>query len=531
MKKYFNKIFILMLVVASVSCSEDTLTNLPTDSVAPDNALSSPENMIAALNGVHRAMYSQSDLGDYNYAGESYIMPMLDFPAGDMLHSGSGNGWFKYTLKWLRHTNPNSGDMAFVWYHYYHLIGNVNNIINAAEGMTDTPALSNVLGQAYAYRAWLHHRLVCLFAKNYIHGNPSTDLGVPIMLKTDPAELVGQARETVENVYKQIEKDLAASLAYFENADDPNNKSHISINVANGIAARVALTKGDYVAAATYANAARSGYSLMNEADYKIGFNSVNLSEVMWGAEVVDSQTNYYYSWFYYQGTNFNGSQNRSNPKFINHNLFAEISDTDYRKDMWLEKAPNDFVGWEADPNYATKEEFNAAFYKIVKDYNMTTSFYTNAYMSVKFLNKDGGTINPDDVFYMRSSEMYLIEAEALAMQEGKDVEAQNVINELVTARTRSGETPALITTTGDALVQDILIQRRIELWGEGHRWLDMLRLDLALDLTGSGASSTLYQKGYSQAKPSVNNNWLFQIPQEEVDANPLMEPNPVAEL
>lgn len=531
MRKYINKFLVMMLVVASVACSEDTLTNLPTDSVAPENALSSPENMIAALNGVHRAMYSQSDLEDYNYAGESYIMPMLEFSAGDILHSGSGNGWFRNNLKWLRHTNPNSGDLAWVWFHYYHIIGNVNNIINAAEGMTPSSTLSNVLGQAYAYRAWAHHRLVCLFGKNYIHGTPSTDLGVPVMLKTDPAKLEGQKRETVENVYVQIEKDLQVSLTHFATADDANNKSHISINVAQGIAARVALTKGDYVAAATYAKAARTGFNLMNEADYKLGFNSVNLSEVMWGAEVVDSQTNYFYAWFYYQGTNFNGSQNRSNPKFINHNLFAKISDTDYRKDMWLEKAPNDFVGWEADPNYATKAEFNAAFAKIVKDYSMTNSFYTNAYMSVKFLNKDGGTINPDDIFYMRASEMYLIEAEALAHQVGKEADAKVVINELVTARTRTGQTPALITTSGDALIQDILTQRRVELWGEGHRWLDMLRLDLALDLKDSGASSTLYQKGFNQDKPSVNVNWLFQIPQEEMDANPEMEKNPTAEL
>ena len=105
------------------------------------------------------------------------------------------------------------------------------------------------------------------------------------------------------------------------------------------------------------------------------------------------------------------------------------------------------------------------------------------------------------------------------------------VINELVTARTRAGQIPVAITTAGDALIQDILTQRRIELWGEGHRWLDMLRLDLALDLKDSGASSTLYQKGFSQDKPSVNVNWLFQIPQEEMDANPEMVKNPTAEL
>lgn len=535
MKRYFSKIMLLILVVSVAACSDDFLDNKPTDSVAPENALGTPADMVAAMNGVHRTMYSQSDLEGYNYAGESYIMPMLDFPAGDILHASSGNGWFRSNIKWLRHTNPNSGDLAWVWYHYYHIIGSVNNVINSAidKKMTPSPVLSQVLSQAYTYRAWAHHRLVCLFAKNYIHGNPSTDLGVPIMLKTDPSKLEGQPRATVAKVYEQIESDLAKAFEHYKTAKKSNDKSYISESAARGIAARIALTKGDYPAAATYAKEARKNFVLMNEAQYKSGFNSVTLPEVMWGAKVVDSQTNYYYALFYYIGTNFNGSQNRSNPKFINHKLYAKIADTDYRQDMWLEKAPNDFVGWKKDPNYATKAEFDAAFKKIVADYNMTSSFYTYPYMGVKFLNQDGGTINPDDVTYMRVSEMYLIEAEALAMQKtaSKELEAKTVINELITARTRNGATPTKITTSGDQLVKDILTQRRIELWGEGHRWLDMLRLDLELNLEGSGASSTLYQKGFKQAKPSVNVNWLYQIPQEEMNANTNMKPNPTANL
>ena len=76
-------------------------------------------------------------------------------------------------------------------------------------------------------------------------------------------------------------------------------------------------------------------------------------------------------------------------------------------------------------------------------------------------------------------------------------------------------------TNTGQALVDEILLHRRIELFLEGHRWFDMLRNDEALDLEGTGADPDLYDDGYKQAKPSSNPNWLFLIPQRELDANP----------
>ncbi|MFA8433751.1 MAG: RagB/SusD family nutrient uptake outer membrane protein [Marinifilaceae bacterium] len=528
MRKYINKLLLALVVVASVSCSEDFLDTTPTDSVSPVNALSSPENMIAALNGIHREMYAQSPLDDYSpgYAGESYILPLLELNAGDMLFSADGNGWFLNHIKWLRHTNPNSSDPSFVWKQYYHIIGSVNAIINAAEGMVVTPELNNALGQAYAYRAFCHHRLVSLYATNPAYGNPSTDLGVPIMLKTE-APYEGLERSTVEAVYTQCENDIKAAINYLKDASEANNKSHISLNVANGIAARIALTKGDYENAAIYAKAARNGFSLMSESDFKAGFNSVDNDEWIWGAEVIDDQTNWYMSQFYYIGTNNNGSQNRSNPKKINKNLYNLISDTDYRKEMWLEKAPNVHAGWEADPNYDNKDDFWAAWENVIKTYDMTTRFYTHPYMSVKFRNKDGGTINPDDILYMRAAEMYLIEAEALARQGGKDAEAVTVITELGTARDASYD----INARGLSLIEEIKVQRRIELWGEGHRWLDLLRYDEALDLTDSGAEPTRYQKGFKQDKPSVSPNWLYQIPQDEMNANPKMKKNPTAVL
>jgi hypothetical protein len=153
----------------------------------------------------------------------------------------------------------------------------------------------------------------------------------------------------------------------------------------------------------------------------------------------------------------------------------------------------------------------------------MSSRFALHPYHSTKFLNSNAGSIDPDDVVLMRASEMYLIEAEALA-QSGQDGAAADILYELVSER---DDAYVLSTNTGEALLDEIKIHRRIELWGEGHRWLDMLRWDEELDRTDTGASPDLYQKGFQQAKPSVNDNWLWQIPQAEMDANKNMVQNP----
>ena len=137
-------------------------------------------------------------------------------------------------------------------------------------------------------------------------------------------------------------------------------------------------------------------------------------------------------------------------------------------------------------------------------------------YLHIKLLQSDGPTTSPMDVIHMRASEMFLIEAEALA-RDNKNAEAQDVLFTLVSARDAGY---AKSNNTGQVLVNEILIQRRIELFLEGHRWFDMLRNDEALDLTGSGADPDLYLDGFKQDKPSVNSKWIFIIPQREIDAN-----------
>lgn len=513
-------VLIFSIMMGFSSCEKDFLQTVPTDAVSNDIALGSVENMMLAMNGIHRAMYAQNGY-IRAYAGQQFMIPTAEYGASDGLHSTPGNGWHRARIQWNMHTNATRNDVRYSWFIYYNIIGSVNQIINAADELPMSADLHNVLGQAYAYRAWAHFQLVQFFAKGYMIGDPATDPGVPIMTATEPP-YEGKARNTVQQVYDQITDDLATALTHFEDASPRVDLSHLNADVANGVAARVYLTIGQWDNAATHANAARQGYTLMNESQYKSGFNNWDNPEWIWGSKMIQDQTSYFYSYFYYIGNSFNGSQNRSNPKFMNHLLYAEIPETDYRKDLILADAPNTFYAWDAGPNagrYADEDEFDAAVETYTFDIvNSSSRHNLIPYMHIKLRQSNGPTIDPMDVIHMRASEMYLIEAEALARLGGRDADARNILFELVSERDPGY---VLSTNTGQALVDEILLQRRIELFFEGFRWFDMIRNDEELDLTGTGADPDLYLDGMSQARPSVNPKWVFLIPQREIDANP----------
>jgi len=515
---------IFTILLGLSSCEEDFLQTVPTDSVSTDIALGSVDNMMLAMNGIHRAMYAQNGYISA-YAGQEYMIPMAEFGASDAMHSKLGNGWFRARIQWTDHTSATASDVEYSWFMYYNIIGSVNKIINAAGALQMSADLHNVLGQAYTYRAWAHFQLVQFFAKPYMVGNPATDLGVPIMTATEPP-YAGKTRNTVQEVYTQITDDLTTALTHFASASSRKDLSHLNVDVANGVAARVYLTSGQWALAATHANAARQNYTLMNESQYKSGFNNWDNPEWIWGSKMITDQTAYFYSYFYYVSNNFNGSQNKSNPKFMNQLLYAQIPATDYRKDLILNDAPSTFSAWNAGVNagrYASSAAFTAAVASYRGITNVSSTHNLIPYMHIKMVQSDGPTTSPMDVIHMRASEMYLIEAEALARLGTQNAAAQDVLYELVSERDNAY---LKSTNTGAALVAEILLQRRIELFLEGFRWFDMLRNDEALDLAGTGADPNLYLAGMSQAKPSVNPKWAFLIPQREINANPLVLQN-----
>lgn len=286
MLKKISALLLVVLTITLTSCNEDFLETKPTDAISAGDALSTPENMALVLNGLHKLMYAQAGIipgGSNSRAGMQYWIPMFDVLTGDLIHTARANGWMRAELQWNVHTLETSESVSQLWYQRYHFIASCNAIINKVEedGLTIDANMSNILGQAYAYRAWAYHSLVTTYAKGYLIGNPSTDPGVPLLFKTE-APYTSEPRSSVQAIYDQINLDLGKSIELFENASARVDKSQLNINAAYGIKARVALSEGDWQAASDAAKKAREGYPLINEADWKSGFNTVDLSEVIW---------------------------------------------------------------------------------------------------------------------------------------------------------------------------------------------------------------------------------------------------------
>jgi hypothetical protein len=539
-----NKLKILVfvaLVTTLSSCNDEFLETVPTDAVTPAIALGTVEDMEKVLNGVHRTMYAQSQTvfpgGNTARAGNHYWVPLGDNLAGHLIHSANADnlGW-RTEMQWNSHTIQTSLTTEILWYHRYNTILHSNLIIQKInEGVLPvTPALKAVEGQAYAYRAYSLLSLVQHYAKGYLIGNPSTDSGVPIVL--DP-QTTGP-RATVEEVYNQIELDLDAAIAAFADASsrptgDPKHKSQLNVNVAHGLKARWALSKGDWATAASEAIKARQGYPIMNQVDWKSGFNTNSLSEVIWGSNVIGAETTFFRSYFYLASNTFNGSQIRNNPKIADKRIVDAIPSTDYRKDAFIVDAPNTNSsaangqgGFGNDPNYTDRAVFNARVASLKSTYGLVGGHNLHPYIQFKLKNKNPGSIDPDDIIYMRSSEMYLIEAEAKAMS--NDIAgAQAALKPL--GEERDSAFNATVFNTQQSLMDQIKFQRHVELWGEGFGYTDKIRWDEGIDHGangGSGASEVLYQNAYVVSKPSTNNDWIFKIPQAEIDANPDITPD-----
>ncbi|MFT6204678.1 MAG: hypothetical protein ACI9V1_001021 [Spirosomataceae bacterium] len=550
MFKNIKYLILTVAVLASSSCSDEFLDTKPTDAIAASDALATEANMALILNGMHRSLYSQSQtilpggtaIASTGRANDHYWVPMGDNIGGTLIHSANANnlGW-RSVAQWIEHRDETSLTTSILWYHRYNLIANANTLINkvASGDLPVTPKLREIVGQAYTYRAFAYLSLVQHYAKGYLIGNPTSDPGVPILTATE-APFESGPRASIQAVYDQINADLDEAIANFKQATPRQSgsafhKSHLNIDVAWGLKARAALNSGDWTTAANAAQQARQDYPIMGESDWKAGFNSTLLPEVIWGSNVLGTETTFFRSYFYLASNTFNGSQIRNNPKIADRRLIDIIPETDYRGDAFLPDAPNSSTsaangtgGWanNTNPLYTTRTEFDAAIAEIKQTYGLVSGHRTHPYMHFKLKQQSPGTIEPDDIIYMRSSEMYLIEAEAKAML--NDIAgAQEVLRPLGEERDSAYDVTAY--NTQESLIEHIKFQRRLELWGEGFTYTDKIRWDEGINHAanaGSGASETIYQDGFFQDKPSVNPKWVFLIPQREIDTNTFISPD-----
>ena len=501
MKKLFKYLFIGLFGVACLtSCSNEMLETEPTDSMSGSTFMSDATKALIPLNGIYRSMYTAgwSTTGNTHQCfGISAYNLMGEVMGDDFIMGAQGSGWFWFDAAYNVKTRFTSGAWRSydLWFAYYTWIANANYIIAAEETMGGSSEdVGYVIGQAYAIRAYSYFMLAQTFARNYNH---SSDPCVPIYNEPTMTTTTGKPRETVAKVYEQIDSDINKAIELLSRSKAQRHPSHMSYAVAQGLKSRICLVEekwDDALNAAKEAIAA-SGKSIIPVSSF-MGTNSVDAGNVMWGAQIVSDQAGMYASFFAHMSTDV--AYGNSAPKQISTWLYDHMSSTDTRLAWW-------------DPEDA--------------DYS------TGGYIQKKFDFSNLQTWEGDYI-WMRVEEMYLNAAEA-ACHKGDDATAKQYLMALMNVRdanyntNKSGNALGALTTqeTG-SLLEEILIQRRIELWGEDGRIYTIRRLKQGFERPSAYGwpDGLLIPTHINAAKDPNSYLWVLTIPQAEFDGNENMD-------
>ncbi|MDR0430424.1 MAG: RagB/SusD family nutrient uptake outer membrane protein [Tannerellaceae bacterium] len=461
MKHIFKLLIASVLLISFAGC-DDFLSFDPSGALGEDAAFTRAKDIENALNG---AYYT---LGTYRLYGRD-VVALGDIAADNAWMTGSSGHFdqiYKYTV------NTDSGDLLDIWSYGYYLLDRCTRLIKAGNEMLatdisdkDKTSIKKSIAQAYALKALSHFTLVNIFGLPYSEANKGS-LGVVIIDEEVVPAFSDVSRSTVEQVYAQILKEISLARQNIQ-LTDKKDVFHFNEVSLFALEARVKLYMKDYagaISAAKDAIAKREGALVMNADSYvNMWFDIVATSEDIFTiGKTVDS----------------NLSSNSLNTLYGSYNGKATsgLINIFEKKDMRL--------GLFGD---GTGEQIRA----------------------LKFdgLSSSRATSN---IPVFRLPEMYLIIAESKAQLGESD--AVDYVYEI--AKRNPDLDKSEIPTGKDALLRFISIERRRELFQEGHRWYDLRRTGEIMTREGGNF---------------VISNWdaskfVYPIPAKEVNASGLQQ-------
>lgn len=479
-----NSLFVL-LAISFFSCDKEFLETEPTQLISgkqiTEASKVNPKLQEANIAGVYSTMYSTAVGGttmheDFGHRANDIYSDML---SSDMTMSANNYGWYRPMLQLTSTTDYTSLRNYSVWRYHYRIIRGANTVIDGLGGTEAVPENEDgkfYMGQAKAMRAYGYFYLANFFAKEYM---PDESI-LPIYTNTtDP----NQPLSTTSEVYALIVQDLEEAIMLLDKFER-TAKSQVNKEVAQGLLAYTYLTMGEYAKSAELSKAIidSGSYTLMSETEVVGGFNNIATSGWMWGVDLTIDIGLDLLSWWGMVDIYTFSYASFGDPKVIDQGLYDKIPADDARKAQFL-NAP-------------------------------TNALHLVPYK--KFYHKDrvfrGQRNVTADYFYMRVAEMYLLNAEASA-KANKEAEAKTSLKMLLDKRLP--DTSYVDALTGQSLLDEIYLQTRIELWGEGKSYLAMKRFKATVTkgINHAYLSGTSYK--YNDEKLT------FEIPQAEIIDNP----------
>lgn len=485
----------------------DIITSEQKEEVIKDN----PDKAEAGVTAIFAqfSTYMTVTNSRHNDFGYPSIMLFTETNGIDYLSEDNGYNWTGNSLD-FSDRNYAGNEAKIVWNTLYQIIYVANNVVAGIEYETDDPALQFNLGQALAARAFNYWVLAQLYQFNYADHKsaPCVPIVTEENAKTVPID--GCQRSTVEEVYGLITKDINKAIELLTSAQKAGkkrrDKRYIDLSVAYGLRARVNLTMEKWAEAASDA---KEAIAAAGSSPYSIkDLSAPTMSDLkdpawMWGVLVEETDrvvTSGIVNWPSHNGSLSYGYANFSGGHQINKILWASIPETDIRKGWWL-----DTDGKSKNLN---------------EDFQDFVSKRYGPYTQVKFApykNELGTAVNANDIPLMRIEEMYLIQAEAEAMSGTGN--AKGTLEDFV----QSYRDPEYVCTASSPkdIQEEVHRQRRIELWGEGLAWFDIMRLKKPVDRRGAG-----YPDPTMVFNILPNDNiMLWRIPEVEINANKLLNP------
>lgn len=494
----------------------DIITQDQKDEVVGDD----PSKAEAGVTAIF-AQYSayQTVVARHNDFGYPAVMLFTDTNGHDVVSEDNGYNWAGYDLD-FSDRNYAGNEAKIVWHTLYQMVYAANNVVASINPETkDEPSAKFYLGQALAARAFDYWVLAQLYQFNYV--DHKTALCVPIITEENMKEapVDGCPRATVEEVYTQIISDIDTAIELLKSAQEDGqrriDKRYVDLSVAYGLRARIHLTMEKWAEAAADA---KEAINLSPATPYSVQAVSVptmydsNDASWMWGIVISESDrvvTSVLVNWPSHMGTFNYGYSNYSGGRQINKKLWKAIPESDVRKGWWVDES-------------LKSKNLNDDYQDMIVEYGYP------AYTQVKFAPYKEvveTTVNANDIPLMRIEEMYLIKAEGEAMS-GKLSEAKATLESFVKAyRDPSFASKA---TSQEGVQEEVYFQRRVEFWGEGLSWFDIMRLKKPVDRRGGGYPDETMIFNISAG----DNILLWRIPETEVQSNPLLKPednNPAA--
>ncbi len=452
MKNYIKYLVVLLFIAGVSSGCEDFLSPSVDQNKPTDTAVQTVEDLESVVYG------SYDDLNRVELYGRDFYVSAEAMSDNAWANNNSGRfiaqDQFNFTV--------NSGYALGVWDVFYETIAGANLAIGA--DLESSTEVDHLKGQAYAIRSLSHMNLLLAFGQQYVAGGDASN-GIPIKteyLTADEAE--GDdfipSRDAIADVWAAVESDLNTAVSMLDESSDV--ATEMDYWAARALQTRYYLYTGQYDAVIPIAE------DIINNSGY-----SITAADAL-----VDS-------W-----------ETGSGP-----NSLFELAFTS------TDRLGTDNIARIYRPTNYGDVQVSSDLYNAHQADDVRLDLYNAA--GDRMMSKYSDELGSDNVRVIRFAEVVLNYAEAIAAGgSGAQESALDALNRVADNRYDNGS-----PYTAPVSVDDVLLERRLELAMEGHRLYDLLRTGRDIEVGDANSART-------QLIPADDYRVALPIPDAEIRAN-----------